>query len=151
MAKYVTVQHFSKLYDIPETNIHVLRHNHNPEWIMKINGRTCIDEDYLIDHQRYAKKIWLSAHDYYYYFTHVLQLKQYFLAKVIAEFFEENRESWNEYMRNGLFKTIEKSMISTNIPKQLLKFVEFSEIFIKKLHVRLRKQKKYQDYLGDMI
>lgn len=150
MSKFISVKEFSELYNVSEVNVHVIRFHKNPSWIKVVNKRTIIDVQYLLEHQEWQKKLWLSAHDYYFYFTHVFQVSQNFFSKIIAEFYDESYRSWYDFMQTGLFKTIEKSLIHTNISSQLLKFVEFCELFIPKLNRRFTTSEAFWDNYKDM-
>lgn len=148
--KLITVPEFSALYGISVNNVYVMIHNDAREWIHRKDGKYMIDIEYLTEHQLYSKKLWLSSHDYYYYFTYVLGIKQFKLARIISEYFDESLYSWNEFFSNTLFKVVEKQITNTKISEQLLKFAEFSEIYIKKIHTRIRKNDKYKNLLNDL-
>lgn len=147
----IPVMEFSKLYGVSEKNIYSMSKKNSPEWIKKIGSTLMIDSEYLIEHQEWSRSLWLMAHDYYYYFTYVMQVPQFVLAQVIAEFYDDSISSWSQFMQIRLFNYTEKSLIHLSVPQKLIMFVELSEILIKKLHIRLRSNKKYQCYLRDMI
>ena len=144
------VKEFSDTYGVSTASVYTHKCLYSPEWIIE-QGTTCIvDEKYLLKIQDYRRKLWLCAHDYYYYFTYVLEVSQFKIAEIISEYFDESHRSWNMYLHKDLFQNIEKSLVDIKISTKLSKFIEFAEISIGLVHNKKRNNKEYLKRLKDM-
>ena len=141
---------FCEKYNISTANIYAHHHNNVASWITKKDGNLFVDEEYLLHIQAERKRLWLLAHDYYFYFTYVLDVKPYTLAKSIAKKTNGSRHNWSTYLSESLFSPIVASFLNTTIAKYLTQFIAVCEEMIPTIHKKLRHDKEYQLRLKDM-
>ena len=140
---------FCTIHNITPMSVYV-HHTKGVCWTKKVGETLFVDDKYLEEVRNTRRRYWLSSHDYYYYFTYVLGIKQGTFAKQLSKMDGATYTNWNTFMQNYLFKVDERSITNTTIGKYLTNFLAACEEMIPKIHKKLRHDKEYQLRLKDM-
>jgi len=149
--RLVPVKEFCEEHDASINSVYSIKNqNSEAEYIIEKNGVTYIDEEFLMNRADLQQKLWVLSHDYYYYYTYVLDITQNRLAQILEKKVGGTYASWAVYL-STLFKIRKKSILSTRVPELTLKFVMFSEYIIPKAHTYRKNDEKYLQRLKDMV
>lgn len=147
----IPVKQFCDKHSINSDTIYVMKCK-GATWAKKVGKDLLVDEAYLLDLQEYRKRLWLSAHEYYYYFTYVLDLSVMKISKMMSVELGTAVSSWNTYFCDALFTRVdEKRITDMYISERLEQFVKVSEEIIPQCHMRNIGDIGYKNRLKDMI
>ena len=142
---------FEEKYNLRYNHINVVLSTKKPHWIVKKGHSLYVDEEYLIKFQKNSKRLWLVAHDYYYYLSYVLQLTDTDISILMEKNSNSKLGTWKTFFNERLFKQQTYSIVNTSRSEMLETFIKVSEMYIPKFHKVRMKNRQYKNRLKDML
>lgn len=139
--KLISLALFNERYSLPKNTIHVGKSKGtiNASAFEKIKNSIMIDEKFFIRRVGFKKRVWLEAHDFYYWLSKHLKDTQMseLLAKIDGDESQDCINNWNMFIHKTLFYRPESSVLVYKISPTLWKFWRYGRWIFNALH-RLR-------------
>ena len=150
---YLRVNEFADKYHVSVDNIYTQKHSGKlPESIfIKYTYNTMfIEESFFLRRQAFKKKIWLKAHDNYYFLERHLNVWQMALMMEKASKIG-SQKSWNTWIKNFLFLIQEGGILHYKIQEKLWLFYRVTRTVINRLfrYCKIKPQKRQLSVLID--
>lgn len=136
---YISSEEFALKYDVAANHIHVFKNDLKGEipkglFYYENKKKMYIDEEFFLRRKIFQHKIWLEAHDYYYFFSE--QVSDYAMAKIVAKYYDEKVANWSNYIHDYLFSYLQSSIFKYKVSKVLWKFYRAMKSIYREMHLK---------------
>ena len=145
------VKAFCEKYNVSDGSLYCQRSQGNSKYTFEENGTVYIDESKIIEMRDKKRKLWNISHTYFYYFTYVIGIREFELAKQIEKRGFGKARSFTTFFSSVLFRIDDGSILSLSISGMRIKFVQFCDIYIPMIHEEFKNEELYKNRLKDLI
>ncbi len=133
---YISFDGFVEKYDVNKNHLFVLASTGN-SMFHRVNNKWYIDEKALIKRKEFVRRVWLTAHEYYF------DIAEYFVsdnrfAIFLSRFTPQSKEAWVDFLRNGLFALPNDDVFGYKVKGKLWVFFNICRVVVRRRDRRIR-------------
>jgi len=105
-----------------------------PKWAIKQGKEIYVNEEYLLTFTTARKRLWIVAHDYFFFLTYVVGMSQSEIARKISHRTGYEQSNLTTYLSCDLFTAFNEKLLATFVSRYQIALIKYAESVIPHFH-----------------